>query len=79
MDESRRKAFLAFLNKSLSRNSLANIHHLQKRGVEHQRNETDFSPWLLNVQNGTLDLQTGVPERPNQRDDLLSKVIPVGI
>lgn len=36
----------------------------------------DASPWLLNVQNGTLDLRTG-QLRPHDRRDLLTKLAPV--
>jgi putative DNA primase/helicase len=36
----------------------------------------DLNPWLLNVQNGTLDLRTGTL-RPHERADLLTKYIPI--
>ncbi len=39
--------------------------------------EFDKDPWLLNVLNGTLDLRTG-DLRPHRRDDLLTKLVPVG-
>ena len=38
--------------------------------------ELDSNPWLLNVQNGTLDLKTGTL-LPHQHEDLLTKIIPV--
>ena len=38
--------------------------------------QLDTDPWLLNVENGTLDLRTG-ELRPHRRDDLLSKLAPV--
>jgi P4 family phage/plasmid primase-like protien len=39
---------------------------------------TDFDrdPWLLNAQNGTIDLRSG-ELRPHRRTDLLSKIIPL--
>src|SRR5438094_9796109 len=36
----------------------------------------DSDHWLLNCTNGTLDLRTGIL-RPHQREDLLTKCIPV--
>ncbi|MDI7245861.1 MAG: phage/plasmid primase, P4 family [Bacillota bacterium] len=38
--------------------------------------ELDRDPWLLNCENGTLDLRTG-ELREHRREDLLTKVIPV--
>jgi putative DNA primase/helicase len=37
----------------------------------------DGNPWLLNCQNGTLDLRT-LELRPHKRDDLLTKCLTVG-
>lgn len=36
----------------------------------------DFDPWLLNCQNGTIDLKTGAL-RPHRQEDLLTKLSPV--
>lgn len=36
----------------------------------------DADPWLLNCQNGTIDLRTG-ELREHRRDDLITKVAPV--
>jgi putative DNA primase/helicase len=36
----------------------------------------DANPWLLNVENGTLNLRTG-ELRPHKREDLITKIIPV--
>jgi putative DNA primase/helicase len=72
-----RKMFLSFLNKSLSRNSLANMTHLAKKKVRGiSATELDCDPWLLNVENGTIDLKTG-NLRPHLREDLISKLIPL--
>jgi putative DNA primase/helicase len=38
--------------------------------------EMDVDPWLLNVENGTLDLRTGLL-RDHRREDLLTKLAPV--
>jgi putative DNA primase/helicase len=41
-----------------------------------EMNELDADPLLLNVQNGTLDLRTGVL-RPHSREDYITKLAPV--
>ena len=38
--------------------------------------DLDADPWLLNVQNGTVDLRTGLL-RPHRREDLITKLAPV--
>lgn len=38
--------------------------------------ELDADPWLLNVQNGTIDLRTG-ELRDHNRDDLITKICPI--
>lgn len=45
-------------------------------GIGIKPQELDSHPWLLNVANGTLDLQTG-DLRPHRRRDLLTKLAPV--
>jgi len=45
-------------------------------GIPILPDELDRDPWLLNVQNGTLDLRTGKLRRHNQAD-LITKVAPV--
>ena len=75
-DGEKRKAFLRFVNGSLSRAALANMMHLTKKKVR-QASATDFDldPWTLNTENGTVDLRTGIL-RPHRAEDLLSKMIP---
>jgi putative DNA primase/helicase len=74
-DEDKRKAFLRFVNNSLSRSALANMIHLAKKKVR-QASVCDFDldPWALNTENGTVDLRTGAL-RPHKPEDLLSKMI----
>ena len=45
-------------------------------GVPIVPDELDRNPWLLNVRNGTIDLQTGAL-RSHRKADLLSKMAPV--
>ena len=41
-----------------------------------QPGDLDADPWLLNVENGTVDLRTG-ELRPHRREDLITKIAPV--
>jgi len=45
-------------------------------GVYIRHTELNANPWLLNVMNGTLDLQTG-KLRPHRREDAITKISPV--
>lgn len=36
----------------------------------------DADPWLLNVENGTIDLKSGTL-RPHNRNDLITKIVPI--
>jgi putative DNA primase/helicase len=45
-------------------------------GVYVRHTELNANPWLLNVMNGTLDLQTG-ELRPHRREDAITKISPV--
>lgn len=47
-----------------------------EKGVATTADKLDLNPWLLNVENGTLDLKTGVL-RPHDRADLITKLAPV--
>jgi putative DNA primase/helicase len=38
--------------------------------------QLDAAPWLLNVQNGTIDLRTG-HLKPHDRDDLITRICPI--
>ena len=74
-DGEKRKAFLRFVNSSLSRAALANMMHLAKKKVQQASvNDFDRDPWTLNTENGTVDLRTG-ELRPHRSEDLLSKLI----
>lgn len=47
-----------------------------ENGAQVLPHQLDADPWMLNVDNGTLDLRTGVL-RPHTREDLLTKISPV--
>jgi len=76
-DGEKRKAHLNFVNKSLSRSALANMIHLAKKKVPQVSvNDFDSDPWTLNVENGTVDLRTGLLG-PHDPKHLLAKMIPI--
>jgi putative DNA primase/helicase len=76
-DPEQRKAFLRFVNGSLSRAALANMMHLAKKKVRQvSANDFDRDPWALNTESGTIDLQTSAL-RPHRAEDMCSKLIPV--
>lgn len=45
-------------------------------GVPVKPEDLDVNPWLLNVENGTLDLRTGILQ-PHDPEDLITKLAPV--
>jgi putative DNA primase/helicase len=65
-----------FAKQSLSRGSLDRMIELAKSLLAVEDARLDANPWLLNVENGTIDLQTGRCERHDPRD-LLTKIAPV--
>ncbi|MCC6591157.1 MAG: bifunctional DNA primase/polymerase [Bryobacterales bacterium] len=74
--EDKRKAFLNFLNRSLSRAGIANMVHSAKRKAEQASiNDFDQNPHLLNCRNRTVDLRTGTA-RDHRRADRITKLIP---
>jgi putative DNA primase/helicase len=62
--------------KSLQRNRLANMVALAQPHLPITPDELDTNPWLLSVQNGTVDLKSGelLPHTP---DHYITKVAPV--
>jgi P4 family phage/plasmid primase-like protien len=75
-DSNQRKAFLRFVDKSLSRNSLSNLVSLARKKVhEVKQDDFDASDHLLNCRNVTVNLTT-MQAQPHSKDDLCSKQIP---
>jgi P4 family phage/plasmid primase-like protien len=75
-DSNQRKAFLRFVDKSLSRNSLSNLVYLARKKV-HEVKQEDFDAidHLLNCRNVTVNLAT-MQAQAHSKDDLCSKQIP---
>jgi putative DNA primase/helicase len=78
LDDSHAGALLAHIKASLSTAKLkALVECAQSEpGMAVQPEDLDQHPWLLNVANGTLDLQTGTL-RDHDRADLLTFALPV--
>ncbi len=72
------KALMAHIKSSLSTFKLrAMMESAQSElPLPVQPEDLDANPWLLNCQNGTLDLHTGTL-RPHERGDLLTKCLPI--
>ena len=65
-----------FAQQSLSKGSLDRMLELAKSLLAVEDARLDADPWLLNVENGTIDLRTGRREKHDPRD-LLTKIAPV--
>jgi putative DNA primase/helicase len=65
-----------FAEQSLAKGSLDKMLDLAKSLLAVDDKHLDAAPWLLNVENGTIDLQTGRREKHDPRD-LLTKIAPV--
>jgi putative DNA primase/helicase len=65
-----------FAQASLSKSSLERMLELAKSHLAIEDNQLDADPWLLNVQNGTIDLRTGELRR-HDPDDRITKISPV--
>jgi putative DNA primase/helicase len=76
-NDAARAARSKFASQSLSKGALDRMLELSKSLLAVEDNRLDADPsWLLNVENGTIDLRTGRRERHDPRD-LLTKLAPV--
>ena len=66
----------SFAKQSLSKGSLDRMIELAKSLLAVDDARLDANPWLLNVENGTIDLKTGRRDRHDPRD-LLTKIAPI--
>lgn len=76
--QKRAAALIAHAKKSEEAGKLAAMVSVARSepGVYVAVKDLDASPWLLNCQNGTLDLRTG-KLLEHRREDLLTKIVPV--
>jgi putative DNA primase/helicase len=77
-DDDKRRKLLQHALRSQAEARLKAMVELAKSesGIPIMPDNLDEDPWLLNVQNGTLDLRTG-ELRPHRREDLMTKLAPV--
>jgi len=75
-DEDRRKALAKHAAASESETRIRAMVELAKSEKPVSPEDLDADPWLLNVQNGTIDLRTG-ERRGHRREDLITKLAPV--
>ena len=77
-DEEHRKAIAKWARASESAKSRKAMIELAtaEEGIPVTPDDLDRDPWLLNAENGTVDLRTG-ELRPPKRTDLLTKLAPV--
>lgn len=76
LDEAQRKALASHAKKSEAQSRIEAMLSLAEHMVAAKPDDLDLDPWLLNVENGTVDLRTG-ELRPHQRGDLITKLAPV--
>lgn len=76
--DQRARAIMSWAKRSESESGLKNLLKVAKSepGIPVAVSALDRDPDLLNVKNGTVDLQTG-QMRPHAREDLITKVAPV--
>ena len=77
-DDDRRKAIAKHAVRSEGDARIAAMIHMasSEPGIPVGVNEIDADPWLLVVENGTLDLRTGTL-REGRREDMITKMAPV--
>ncbi|MEA3367720.1 MAG: phage/plasmid primase, P4 family, partial [Planctomycetota bacterium] len=75
-DKDRREALGKHAHRTEARARLQNALTLAHSDVPVLPDELNRDGWLLNVQNGTLDLHTG-ELRPHRREDMLTHLLPV--
>ena len=75
-EDTARAARRTFATQSLSTGALDRMLKSAKSLLAVEDARLDADPWLLNVENGTIDLRTGLREKHDPRD-LLTKMAPV--
>ncbi len=77
-DEKERKALADHAKRSESKKRVTDALYLARSepGIAVTPEQFDADPWLLNVENGTVDLRTG-DLRPHSPADLITKLAPV--
>jgi putative DNA primase/helicase len=78
-DEAERRARIKHALASESRRAIAAMVALVRSqpGIPIRPDQFDADPWLLNALNGTVELRHGARLRPHQREDNITKLVPV--
>lgn len=75
-DTNERKTFVRFINQSLQRRGIVDAINSARRKLTRMKvADFDTDDCLLNFENGTVDLRTGIL-RAHRKDDYLTKMIP---
>lgn len=77
LDDGRRNALVAHAKTSQKRDCINAMMDLAKPDLAIRPTELDSDPWLLNCQNGTINLRTGTLQ-PHRREDCCSKICHTG-
>jgi putative DNA primase/helicase len=75
-DEQERKGLAQHATRSEAEARIRAMLELAKSEEPISSEDLDARPWLLNVQNGTIDLRTGSLQ-PHRREDFITKLAPV--
>lgn len=75
-DDAQRSAALKWATSSQSGSRLRSMLTLAQNMIPVMPEQFDDAKWLLNVENGTIDLRTG-RARPHDRADMITKLAPV--
>lgn len=75
-DDEVRKYLARWAIRSESATKLRNLVYLARSELAISPDEFDVDPWLLNCENGTIDLRSG-ELRPHRRGDLITRMAPV--
>lgn len=75
-DEDRRKALAKHATRSEAADKIKSLLELAKSAVPISPDKLDAAAWLLNCENGTIDLRSG-QLREHRREDLITKIAPV--
>jgi putative DNA primase/helicase len=75
-DDKTRNVMYAWAKYSNSANGIRNMVAMAKSDLAIGPEELDTDPWLLNVENGTIDLRTGAM-RKHRKEDFITKLAPV--
>ena len=75
-DSREREALSKWAVQSATKNKLKSMTEIAQKWLRTTSDELDQAPWLLNCENGTIDLRVG-DLKPHRRNDRITKLVPV--